>query len=98
MYLVEISSQAKNDRKLLKQARLEKKAKLLLNIISLNPFQTPPEYERLLCDLRGNFSRQLNEQHKLVYDVIKNVDNLTAPDGTPYEGIIRVKRMWTQTE
>ena len=98
MYIVELSRQAKSDRRLVKQARLEKKAKLLLSIIAINPFQTPPDYERLLLDLRGNFSRQLNEQNRLVYDVIKNVENLTAPDGTPYEGIIRVKRMWTQIE
>ena len=98
MYIVELSNQAKSDRRLVKMARLEKKAKLLLNIIAVNPFQTPPDYERLLLDMHGNFSRQLNEQHRLIYDVIKNVENLTAPDGTPYEGIIRVKRMWTQIE
>ena len=86
------------DRKFLKGAGLEKKAKSLLDIIALDPFQSPPPFEVLSRELRGNFSRRLNSQHRLVYDVIENSENLLSPDGTPYEGIIRVKRMWTHYE
>lgn len=67
MYFVELSSQARKDRKLLKGAGLEKKAKMLLDIIALNPFQSPPPFERLSRELRGNFSRRLNSQHRLVF-------------------------------
>ncbi len=98
MYFVELSSQARKDKKLLKGAGLEKKAKILLDIIALNPFQSPPPFERLSKELRGNFSRRLNKQHRLVYDIIENSENLLSPDGTPYEGIVRVKRMWTHYE
>lgn len=67
MYFVELSSRARKDRKLLKGAGLEKKAKMLLDIIALNPFQSPPPFERLSRELRGNFSRRLNSQHRLVF-------------------------------
>ncbi len=98
MYLVELSKQAMKDRKFLKGAGLERKAKTLLDIIAVNPFQSPPLVEMLTRELRGNFSRRLNAQHRLVYDVIENTENLLSPDGTPYEGIVRVKRMWTHYE
>ncbi|MBQ3645725.1 MAG: Txe/YoeB family addiction module toxin, partial [Synergistaceae bacterium] len=90
MYLVELSKQAKKDKKLLKAAGLDKKAKILLNIIMINPFQNPPPYEKLSMDLKGSFSRRLNAQHRLVYDVVENTENFLSPDGTPYEGIVRI--------
>ena len=98
MYLVMFSRQAEKDKKLLKASGLEDKAKNLLNIIAVNPFQNPPRYEKLIGDLQGNISRRINIQHRLVYDVIGNTENILSPDGTPYEGIIRVKRMWTHYE
>lgn len=51
MYLIKFSKMAEKDKKMLKRAGLEKKAKELLNIIAQNPFQTPPPYEKLLDDL-----------------------------------------------
>ena len=98
MYFVELSRQAMKDRKNLKSAGLEKKAKSLLQILAANPFQSPPPFEILTRELRGNFSRRLNSQHRLVYDVIENTENLMSQDGTPYDGIVRVKRMWTHYE
>ncbi len=98
MYFVELSKQAKKDKKFLKAAGLERKAKSLLSIIESNPFQTPPAYEKLLWDLRGSFSRRLNDQHRIVYDIVENAENLLDPNGIPYEGIVRVKRMWTHYE
>ena len=98
MYFVELSRQAMKDRKLLKAAGLEEKVKTLLNIIALDPFHYLPPYEILSRNLRGNISRRINVQHRLVYDVIENSENLLSPDGTPYEGIVRVKRMWTHYE
>ena len=95
MYFVELSKQAMKDRKNLKSAGLEKKAKFLLDMLAVNPFQSPPTFEILSRELRGNFSRRLNAQHRLVYDVIENTEKLLSPDGTPYEGIVRVKRMCT---
>ena len=98
MYLVKLTKQAQKDMKLIKHAGLEKKVKELLNIIALNPFQTPPEYEKLLWDLRGSYSRRINIKHRLVYEIHENNEKFLSPDGIPYEGIIRVIRMWTHYE
>ncbi len=98
MYLVKISPQAEKDKKLLKAAGLQDKAKNLLNIIAVNPFQNPPRYEKLIGNLRGNYSRRINIQHRLVYDVIGNIQNIIDTNGNPYEGIVRVKTMWGHYE
>lgn len=98
MYLVRFSKQAEKDMILIKRAGFERKVKTLLNMIRINPFQNPPEYEKLLWDLRGSFSRRINVQHRLVYEVYDNAENLLSPEGKPYDGIIRVIRMWTHYE
>ncbi|MBQ7733645.1 MAG: Txe/YoeB family addiction module toxin [Synergistaceae bacterium] len=95
MYLIEFSKRAEKDKKLLKAAGLERNAKELLNIIMINPFQNPPRYEKLLGNLQGNFSRRTNIQHRLIYNVRENSENLSAPSGEKYEGIVNVERMWT---
>ena len=98
MYIVKFSKKAEKDMKLLKMAGYESKVKELLNIIRINPFQTPPPCEKLIWELRGCFSRRINIQHSLVYEVLDNTENLLSPDGTPYEGIIRVIKMWQHYE
>ncbi len=98
MYLVRFSKQAEKDMILVKRAGFERKVKNLLDIIRINPLQSPPEYEKLLWDLRGCFSRRINVQHRLVYEVYENTENLLSPDGKPYDGIIRIIRMWTHYE
>lgn len=60
MYLIRFSKQADKDKKLLKGAGLDKKAKELLNIIAENPFQNPPPYEGLVGNLSGYYSRRIN--------------------------------------
>ena len=98
MYLVRFSKQAEKDMILVKRAGFERKVKNLLDIIKINQLQSPPEYEKLLWDLRGCFSRRINVQHRLVYEVYENTENLLSPDGKPYDGIIRIIRMWTHYE
>lgn len=98
MYLVEFSSQAEKDKKRLKSAGLEQKARELLNILVYNPFKTPPPYEKLIGDLRGNLSRRINIQHRLVYSVYDNNENLTDANNNIFEGIVRIKRMWSHYE
>lgn len=55
----------------LKSAKLEKKAKALIDLIRENPYQTPPPYEKLLGDLQGAYSRRINIKHRLVYEVLE---------------------------
>lgn len=92
MYIIRFSKQADKDKKLLKGAGLDSKAKNLLNIIAENPFRNPPSYEGLVGNLNGYYSRRINIQHRLVYQVY------TEPvviDGKEYEGTIKVARMWS---
>lgn len=68
-YKIIFSKIADKDKKLLKQAGLENKAKELLDLISINPYQTPPTYEKLKGNLNGCCSRRISYQHRLVYEI-----------------------------
>ncbi len=92
MYIIRFSKQADKDKKLLKRARLESKAKNLLNMIAQNPFQNPPPYEGLVGNLNGYYSRRINIQHRLVYQVYNAPVTIDEID---YEGTIKVVRMWS---
>lgn len=80
------TKQARKDAKKLIASRLDKKAKKLLEIITCEPFQTPPPYEKLSGDLSKAYSRRINIQHRLVYEVLE------------VEHIVKVIRMWTHYE
>ena len=80
------TKQAQRDAKRLASSGLRPQAEAILEILALNPFQTPPPYEKLVGDLRGAYSRRINIQHRLVYQVLK----------TPR--IVKVLRMWTHYE
>lgn len=92
MYIIRFSRQADKDKKLLKGAGLELKAKNLLNMIAENPFQKPPSYEGLVGSLNGYYSRRINIQHRLVYQVYHEP---VVINGIEYEGTIKVVRMWS---
>ncbi len=74
------------DAKKLSAAGLRDKAQALLDVLAQDPFQNPPPYERLVGDLDGAYSRRINIQHRIVYEVFKK------------ERIVRVLRMWTHYE
>lgn len=80
------SRQSVKDVKKLKAARLGKNAEKILDILRENPFQNPPPYERLVADLEGAYSRRINIQHRVVYQVNKAKKQ------------VRVLRMWTHYE
>jgi len=82
-YKILYSKEALKDAKKLSNANLDKKAKELIEIISKNPLQTPPPYEKLVGNLSGAYSRRINIKHRLVYQVKED------------EKIVRVLRMWT---
>ena len=92
MYIIRFSKQADKDKKMLKGAGLDSKAKNLLNIIAQNPFQNLPLYEGLVGNLNGYYSRRINVQHRLVYQVYNEP---VVVDGIEYEGTIKVVRMWS---
>ena len=80
------TKQAKKDAKKLAQSGLKPKAEELLVILGNNPFQNPPPYEKLVGDLAGAYSRRINIQHRLVYEIIES------------ETTIKILRMWTHYE
>lgn len=77
---------AQKDAQKLVSAGLKEKTQLLLAILSENPFQHPPAYEKLVGDLAGAYSRRINIQHRLVYQVLDE------------QRIVKVLRMWSHYE
>lgn len=92
MYKIVYTRLAEKDIKNLKSVHLDEKAKKLIYIIKENPFQNPPPYEELVGILQGVYSRRINIQHRLVYQVYNQP---VVINETEYEGIIKVIRMWT---
>jgi Txe/YoeB family toxin of toxin-antitoxin system len=80
------TQQAQKDAKKLGSMHLKTKAQRLLEILAKNPYQNPPSYEKLVGDLAGAYSRRINIQHRLVYQVL---DSMKA---------VKVLRMWTHYE
>lgn len=92
MYRILFDKQAAKDAKELKGARLDIKAKKLIEVLRQNPFQNPPPYEGLVGNLEGLYSRRLNIQHRLVYQVYEEP---VVVDSVEYEGTVKIIRMWT---
>jgi len=94
MHKIELTKKALKDAQLLVNAKLYNKAAQLLAIIEVDPYQTPPPYEKLKYDLKGSFSRRINDKHCIVYRVLPNTDNLVDNNGNRYKGIIKITDMW----
>lgn len=92
MYRIVYEKQAVKDIKNLKSVGLDKKAKDIIEIIREEPFKNPPPYEGLVGNLKGFFSRRINIQHRLVYQVYAEPVEV---DGIEYEGTVKIIRMWT---
>ena len=80
------TKQAQKDARKLASSGLKEKAEELLRVIENDPFQNPPPYEKLVGDLAGAYSRRINIQHRLVYQVLDK------------EKAIKVLRLWTHYE
>jgi len=80
------TKQAQKDARKIEQAGLRDKTQRLLDILKAAPFQNPPPYEKLVGDLAGAYSRRINIQHRLVYQVFE--EHLT----------VKILRMWTHYE
>ncbi|MEX1327667.1 MAG: Txe/YoeB family addiction module toxin [Desulfobacterales bacterium] len=86
MWRVVFTKQAPKDAKKLSAAGLRPKAETLLDILRENPYQTPPPIEKLIGDLSGAYSRRINIQHRLVYQIIDD------------KKTVKVIRMWSYYE
>jgi Txe/YoeB family toxin of toxin-antitoxin system len=78
--------QAQKDAKKIATSQLKEKAQELLELIKDNPYQNPPPYEKLVGDLVGAYSRRINIQHRLVYQIYEE------------ERVIKILRLWTHYE
>ena len=85
-WVVVFAKHAIKDAKKIAAAGLKGKAQALIEVLANDPFQNPPPYEKLVGDLEGAYSRRINIQHRLVYEVFKK------------ERTVRVLRMWTHYE
>lgn len=86
IWRVVFTKQAQKDARNLASSGLKDKAQTLLNIVTENPFQNPPPYEKLVGDLAGAYSRRINIQHRLIYEVLQS------------KHVVKVLRMWTHYE
>ncbi|MGB7293024.1 MAG: Txe/YoeB family addiction module toxin [Thermodesulfobacteriota bacterium] len=80
------TKRAQKDAKKISQAGLRDKAELLLDILCENPFKSPPPFEKLVGDLSGAYSRRINIQHRVVYQVLQELKT------------VKVISMWTHYE
>lgn len=85
-YTLAFTPQAVKDKKKLEQSHLRQKAIEVLSIIKRNPYQSPPPFEKLTGNLYGKYSRRINVQHRLVYEIYEN------------EKTVKIIRMWTHYE
>ena len=86
MYSIVYTKRAKSDIVKLKEAGLDKKAKILIDLLRDNPFVSPPTFEKLKGDLSGAYTRRINIKHRLVYQVDEN------------EKTVKIIMMWTHYE
>jgi len=85
-WTVVFTKQARKDAKNISASGLKLKAEAIIEILRENPYQTPPSYEKLVGDLSGAYSRRINIQHRIVYQILDN------------EKTVKVIRMWTHYE
>jgi toxin YoeB len=85
-WVLYFTQQAQKDAKKLAASNLKSKAEVLLGILETDPFQTPPPFEKLVGDLAGAYSRRINLQHRLVYQVFAE------------KRAVKVLRLWTHYE
>lgn len=86
MYTIVYTRKVASDIPKLKAAKLDRKAKALIEVIKNNPYQTPPPYEKLVGDLYGAYSRRINIKHRLVYEVLEETHT------------VKIISLWTHYE
>ena len=86
MYKIAYTKAAVKDIPKLKAAHLDAKVRALIDVIRSNPYQTPPSYKKLVGDLQGLYSRRINIQHRLVYQVLEE------------EKAVKIVSLWTSYE
>jgi Txe/YoeB family toxin of toxin-antitoxin system len=95
MYDIKLTNQAKKDTKLIEGAGLKNKAAEIIQTVRLSPYEESQGFEVLKYDLKGAFSRRINQHQRFVYEVLPNDKELRDDNGKLYDGIVKVLSMWT---
>ena len=95
MYKIQLTKQAQKDVVNIERAGLKPKAAEIIKTVRNNPYEKSQYFEVLTRDLKGSCSRHITRQHRFVYEVLPNTENLKDENGELYEGIVKVISMWT---
>ena len=85
-YTLAFTTRARKDAKKIARSELQEKTQQLLYLLTINPYENPPPYEKLVGDLRGCYSRRINIHNRLVYEVLEP------------EKVVRILAIWTRYE
>jgi len=85
-YTLAFTTRARKDAKKIARSELQEKTQQLLDLLTINPYENPPPYEKLVGDLRGCYSRRINIHNRLVYEVLEP------------EKVVRILAIWTRYE
>lgn len=86
MWRIVFTKTALKDVSKLKSVHLDDTAKALIEVLKVNPYQTPPPFEKLVGDMNGAYSRRLNSKHRLVYEIFKDIQT------------VKIISLWTHYE
>lgn len=95
MWEIKYTKQADKDKRKLREAGLDRKAKSLVETIRTTPFARTNDFEPLVGNLKGAFSRRISLHHRFVYEVVAGPHK---KDGKRYEGYVKIISMWTHCE
>jgi len=94
MYKIKLTRQAQKDYETAKRAGFSLKIAEILNTVRETPFKRSQGFEKLVGNLKDNYSRQINHQHRFVYDVQPNNEKLIDKNGKLFDGIVKIISMW----
>ena len=98
MYDIRFTKQAQKDTEKIERAGLKSKVVEIIRTVRENPYEETQGFEKLKGDLKGAYSRRINRQHRFVYEIKPNKENIKNTSGEQYKGIVIIISMWTHYE
>jgi Txe/YoeB family toxin of toxin-antitoxin system len=94
MYDIDWTKKAEKDYEIAKRAGFSPKIAEILNTVRDNPFKPTQGFEKLVGNLKDNYSRKISRHHRFVYDIQPNTEKLKGKDGKLFDGIVKIISMW----
>ena len=98
MYDIQFTKKSAKDSVKIERSNLKAKVSEIITTIRNNPYEVSQDFEKLIGDLNGAYSRRINKQHRFVYEVLPNSDETKDANGELLEGIVKIISMWTHYE